>query len=109
MIGLLRRTVSSKGRATVALLIYLCLVAQPAVAVDSTWTGASNSDWNTNSNWSGATVPSGTASFDGTGLVKSITFSSATTTIGTMQFNSAATAYTFTIFKFLTNQMVVFN
>lgn len=85
-----------KVRGGVALLIYLCLHAPPAVAVDSTWTGGNSSDWNTASNWSNATVPSGTASFDGN-VLTTITFSSAVTTIGTIQFNSAATDYTFAI------------
>jgi hypothetical protein len=95
-------------RGVVAPLIYVWIGAQPAAAVDSTWTGASSGDWNTNSNWSNAAVPSGTASFDSTGLVKTITFSSAATSIGTMQFNSAATDYTFTIFN-PTGQTVVLN
>jgi autotransporter-associated beta strand protein len=71
----------------------------PALAQDALWTGTTSGNWNTISNWSTGTVPLGTANFDNTGATKTITFSSSSTSIGTMQFGSAASDYTFTVFS----------
>jgi hypothetical protein len=62
-------------------------------AQNATWTGATG-DWNTNGNWSPASVPTGTATFDNTAPTNSLTFS-AGATIGTMQFSAGAPAYSF--------------
>jgi autotransporter-associated beta strand protein/T5SS/PEP-CTERM-associated repeat protein len=61
-------------------------------AQNATWTGATG-DWNTNGNWSPASLPTGTATFD-TAPTNSLTFS-AGATIGTMQFSAGAPAYSF--------------
>jgi fibronectin-binding autotransporter adhesin len=58
-----------------------------------TWQGTTN-DFNTGTNWTGGAVPTTTAVFANTGLT-SLTFSSGSTTIGTLQFNAGAPAYSF--------------
>ncbi len=60
-----------------------------------TWSGP-GSDWNTNTNWSPQTVPTGTAIFAGANPT-TVTFSQAATSIGTIQFNSGAPAYSFNL------------
>lgn len=55
---------------------------------DATWTGATG-DYNTGTNWSGSTVPDGTAVFTASGLT-AISFSALTTTIGGWTFNVGA-------------------
>ena len=70
-------------------------------AQDATWNGSISGDWNTNGNWSPASVPAGTATF-GAAPTNSLTFS-ASATIGTMQFSAGATAYSFDLSgRFLT-------
>jgi len=76
-----------------ALLASSALIAAPAAA-QSTWTGPGN-DWNTAANWS-LGVPAGTATFAGANPV-TLTFSELNTSIGTMQFDAGAPAYTFNI------------
>jgi autotransporter-associated beta strand protein len=69
----------------------------PAHAQNATWLATPGSfDFDTAGNWTTGTVPTGTASF-GTSLNTSLTFSSATTTIGGWTFNAGASAYIFTI------------
>jgi autotransporter-associated beta strand protein len=77
------------------LLASSALIAAPAAALDATWLAVPpTADWNTPTNWSPATVPTGTASF-GLSNTTGLTFSAASNTIGTMQFNAGAPAYTF--------------
>jgi autotransporter-associated beta strand protein len=59
-------------------------------------TSPGTSDWNTNTNWTPQTVPSGTATF-GSSNTTSITFSAngGTGTIGEILFNAGAPAYSF--------------
>jgi len=74
----------------------LCLVTFTAQAQDATWAlNPGSSDWNTLGNWVPTTVPTGTASF-GASNTTAITFSNSAT-IGSLQFNSGAPAYTFTL------------
>jgi autotransporter-associated beta strand protein len=72
----------------------LGLGAGAARAQSATWAGP-GADWDTTTNWSPAGVPTATAIFAGA-TPTSITFSQAATSIGTMQFNAGAPAYTFT-------------
>jgi len=73
------------------------LVPISAHAQDASWLAApATSNWNSNANWTPATVPTGTATF-GPSTQTSLTFTAANTNIGTMQFNAGAPAYTFTL------------
>ena len=75
------------------------LAATSAHAQNATWnTTPSSGDFNTAANWTPATVPTGTAFF-GASNTTSITFQPfITTSIGTMQFNPGAPAYSFSTF-----------
>ena len=64
-------------------------------AQNATWEGP-GADWNANTNWSPATVPTATAMFPNS-ISTNLTFSATATSIGTMQFNAGAAAYTFTL------------
>jgi autotransporter-associated beta strand protein len=76
------------------LLVALSLGATAAGAQDATWKLAPGSgDFNTNGNWTPATVPAGVASFGASGTT-SLTFSTGTT-VDAFRFNSGAPAYTF--------------
>src|SRR5262245_16412885 len=70
------------------------LAAMPARAQNATWLLSPGSgNFNTAANWTPATVPTGTAIFDATNTT-SIAFQAFTTTsIGTLQFNPGAPAY----------------
>jgi autotransporter-associated beta strand protein len=72
------------------------LAATSAHAQNATWNATpSSGDFNTAANWTPATVPTGTAFF-GASNTTSITFQPFTTTsIGTLQFNPGAPAYSF--------------
>ena len=72
-------------------------LASTAHAQDATWLpNPGSNNFNTASNWTPATVPTGTAFF-GTSNTTSIAFQSFTTTsVGTLQFNPGAPAYSFT-------------
>jgi autotransporter-associated beta strand protein len=72
------------------------LAALPARAQDATWsTAPGSSNFNTAANWTPATVPTGTAFF-GASNTTSIAFQAFTTTsVGTLQFNPGAPAYSF--------------
>jgi autotransporter-associated beta strand protein len=61
-------------------------------AQSATWAGP-GADWDTGTNWSTSTVPTNTATFAGANPT-TVTFSSAATSIGTVQF-SGSTGYTF--------------
>jgi autotransporter-associated beta strand protein len=68
----------------------------PARAQDATWLANPGSgDFNTGSNWSTGTVPTGTAIFDAS-TTTALTFS-ANTPVGGWTFNAGASNYTFTI------------
>jgi autotransporter-associated beta strand protein len=73
------------------------LAALPARAQDATWsTAPGSSNFNTAANWTPATVPTGTAFF-GASNITSIAFQAFTpTSVGTLQFNPGAPAYSFT-------------
>ncbi|HEY1543258.1 MAG TPA: autotransporter domain-containing protein, partial [Xanthobacteraceae bacterium] len=73
----------------------LCLVASAALAQDTTWVGVST-DWNTPTNWTPPTIPTGTATFANTGST-SVDNTSGTVTIGTLNFAANAQNYTITI------------
>jgi autotransporter-associated beta strand protein len=72
------------------------LAATSARAQNATWNATpSSGDFNTAANWTPATVPTGTAFF-GASNTTSITFQPFTTTsVGTLQFNPGAPAYSF--------------
>jgi len=78
------------------ILIKILLCGSVADAQEAVWLGATG-DWNRASNWSPVIQPSDTAIFDSSSNVRSITFSGATTSIGTMRFNSAGSNYVFTV------------
>src|SRR5256885_289762 len=84
-------------------LIGLALPAiQPAMAQDATWLlNPGTGDYNTDANWSTATVPTGTAFFD-TSTTTALSISGATS-VGGWTFNAGALNYSFsnnTIFNF---------
>jgi autotransporter-associated beta strand protein len=87
-----------------ALLGWVGMGAWNARAGDATWlqTPGSN-DWNTNANWNPSTVPTGTATF-GTSNTTSLTFSAVSESVGALQFNAGASAYTFAL---TANQLTV--
>jgi hypothetical protein len=89
------------GTALVGALILLA----PTIshAQDATWKGSVSGDWNTNGNWSPASVPTGTATFDNTGLTQTVTVS-ADASIGTIGLSAGAPTYSYTI-----NPGVTFN
>ena len=68
----------------------------PAWSQDARWTGAASSDWDSNGNWSPAVVPTGTAVF-GASARTSVGFSQIDTSVGTIQFDPTAPAYTYTL------------
>jgi autotransporter-associated beta strand protein len=72
-----------------------------AYGQNATWVLApGSSDFDTGANWSPAVVPTGTASF-GASSTTSLTFSSADTLVGSMQFNAGAPAYSFAVSNIL--------
>jgi outer membrane autotransporter protein len=77
----------------------LCACGTGVQAQDAMWSASPGSNsWNTASNWVPAVVPTGTAIF-GASNTTSILFPPFTvTSIGTLQFNPGAPAYTFTTF-----------
>jgi len=82
-----------------------CLGVAPAVAVDGTWTGATNSDWNTDTNWSPGPTPTNTASFANNGAPTSVSIGNLTS-INTIKFGAGAPTYSFT---FVTSINQTFN
>ena len=68
----------------------------PARAQDATWlANPGSADFNTGSNWSSSSVPTGTAYFDATSTA-GLAFSTGPTTVGGWTFNAGASNYTFT-------------
>ncbi len=64
---------------------------------DATWLADPVSgDWNTGTNWSTSSVPTGTAFF-GSSSDTAITFSSVTTSVGAIEFNPGASTYSFSL------------
>jgi autotransporter-associated beta strand protein len=80
------------------LMASVCLGAVSAHAVDGTWLPApATSDWNTGTNWtSSPAVPDGTATFN-TSNQTTITFSSSSTFVQTIQFASFGSSFTFSL------------
>jgi hypothetical protein len=91
-----RSSLPRRLRETVSvLLVGLSLGTVAVHAQDATWLGLPVSgNWDAAANWSGAQIPTVTAMF-GPSLITTITFSSATTTIGTLQFNLSPSQYFF--------------
>jgi outer membrane autotransporter protein len=83
---------------TICVATLFALGLAPARAQDATWAGPGN-DWNTATNWSPTTVPTGVATFAGASPT-SITFN-APANVGTLQFD--APGYTFTYLPFAPN------
>jgi hypothetical protein len=82
--------------AVLVLLVGVSIGAVAAHAQNATWLlSPTSGDFDTAANWSPATaVPTGTATF-GASNTTTITFSSPSTSIGTLQFNAGAPAYSF--------------
>jgi len=80
-----------------ALLAGISLGAVTAHAQDATWKAApATNNWNAGGNWTPDSVPTGTANF-GASNTTTLTFSTASTSIGTIRFDAGAPAYTFNI------------
>jgi hypothetical protein len=81
------------------LSLALCACGSGAQAQSAMWSASPGSNiWNTASNWVGGVVPTNTATF-GASNTTSIVFPPFTvTSIGTLQFNPGAPAYSFTTF-----------
>lgn len=97
------RTIS--GLASVSAIGFIVSMAAPVVyAADATWTGTISGDWNQTGNWAEGVVPDGVATFSSTGA-STVTFPEFSvvngevvpTSVGTIQFDAAAQAYTFNI------------
>jgi autotransporter-associated beta strand protein len=73
----------------------LMAAAVPATAQNAAWNSTGTGDFNTASNWTPNTVPTGTASF-GTSIQNNVSFS-ASTTIGGWTLAPGASNYNFTI------------
>jgi uncharacterized protein with beta-barrel porin domain len=82
-------------RAAAALIVFTCVTSGAAYAQDATWNG-STTDWNTSTNWTPNTVPSGTATFSATGST-AVDNASGLVAIGAVAFDATAQAYSFTI------------
>jgi autotransporter-associated beta strand protein len=82
-------------RRAALLLASVCISAGAAQGQDATWIGTSTpvADWNTASNWAPATVPTGTARFTSSQAVSTLVAISSPTSIGTLQFDPGAPAY----------------
>ncbi len=79
------------------LLAGVCLGTVASHAQDATWlSNPGSGDWNTDVNWQPATAPTGIATF-GASDKTAITFSSPSTTVGTLQFSAGAPAYSFSV------------
>jgi autotransporter-associated beta strand protein len=96
--GSLARWRSRRGLRIAALLAGLSLSAVAAHAQDATWNLNGTGDFNTSTNWTPATVPTGTAFF-GVSNQNTVTFSATTTptNINSWTFNAGASNYNFII------------
>jgi autotransporter-associated beta strand protein len=87
----------AQDRLLLIAIAWFAALVMPARAQDATWLlNPGTSDYNTATNWSPATVPTGTAFFGATN-VPNLTFSSAVTGVGGWTFIAGAPAYTFTL------------
>ena len=93
----------AKRAAWLALAALAVAAVQPAMGQDATWELNPSGDFNTGSNWSPTTVPTGTAFFNPNSEQINVTVSSSTD-IGGWTFNAGADAFKFTI-----NQTLNFN
>jgi autotransporter-associated beta strand protein len=85
------------GRCLLLACAALSAAPHPAAAQDATWkTNPGSNNFNTGSNWSSGTVPTGTAFF-GTSNLTNLTFSAFSTTVGGWTFNTGASNYIFTL------------
>jgi autotransporter-associated beta strand protein len=103
----------ARGRASrwasTAVALAASLLAYPTTArAQSTWTGP-GSDWNTATDWSTSSVPTGTAIFTGANPTSVIFLHPGTTTIGVIQFNAGAPNYGFTLVERDTAQQLTVN
>ena len=104
MVGLARTGLAPRPRRVMraALLLSTALTAAtfvvaPAAAQNATWEGDVSNSFNDGANWSTGSVPSGAATaFFGTSATTSVTLAGGRT-LGTIQFNSGADAYTIDI------------
>ncbi|MBN9536276.1 MAG: autotransporter-associated beta strand repeat-containing protein, partial [Alphaproteobacteria bacterium] len=104
MVGLARTGLAPRPRRVMraALLLSTALTAAtfvvaPAAAQNATWEGDVSNSFNDGANWSTGSVPSGAATaFFGTSPTTSVTLAGGRT-LGTIQFNSGADAYTIDI------------
>jgi autotransporter-associated beta strand protein len=94
--GSLTRWRSRRGLRIAALLAGVSLSAVAAHAQDATWNLNGTGEFNTPSNWTPATVPTGTAFF-GVSNQNNVTFSATTTNINSWIFNAGASNYNFII------------
>jgi outer membrane autotransporter protein len=98
-----RRRTSSHGQCrtfAAALLASSCLLASPALATDSTWVGGNGGDpneWVEPNNWTGTTIPDGTANFDATAVTTTVANDGGLVTIGTVSFAAGAPAFTLNV------------
>jgi outer membrane autotransporter protein len=91
-----QRTEFSRLRALLLASTVLVIGVSTAHGQNATWLSApATGDWNTAGNWTPATVPTGTATF-GASNTTPLTFSQSITSVGTLQFNAGAPAYSFT-------------
>jgi len=65
-------------------------------AAESDWTGTTNSDWNTSTNWS-AGIPTDVAGFNSGPAIVAITIASTPSSINSLTYNSGAPTYTISI------------
>jgi autotransporter-associated beta strand protein len=94
--GSLTRWRSRRGLRIAALLAGVSLSAVAAHAQDATWNLNGTGEFNTPSNWTPATVPTGTAFF-GVSNQNNVTFSATTSNINSWTFNAGASNYNFII------------
>jgi autotransporter-associated beta strand protein len=94
--GMRHRSASSRHAVAVGIVMLAALDANAALAQDATWTGASFSDWNTPTNWSTGSVPTGTATFNGT-TPTTIFLNSGQASVDAFAFPTGAASYTFVL------------
>jgi hypothetical protein len=88
---------SSTRNFLVVLLAGTCFGALSAQAQDATWVGSASGEWTLANNWSPNTaVPSGTATFTDNNALSSLTISNSTS-IGELEFDADAPAYSFEV------------
>jgi hypothetical protein len=75
-------------------LFFAFLISQSAFAQTKSWTGATNSDWNTASNWSPSGVPTSSDDVYLNGGTNSITISSGTVTVKSIQLRGSSRTLT---------------